>query len=180
VVSEADLLAKQRYPHGSDGVGILEGWRHQAELHKAEGATAAELMGSPPVTVLRSASVAAAARLLAGWNVRRLPVVDDTGRPVGIVGRADLLKVFLRDDEELRREVADEVAPGAWAPAGTIRVAVTDGVVTLRGQVERRSHVGVLVRMVEAVDGVVRVDPQLSWEVDDTVPPVAVVPEGSR
>jgi hypothetical protein len=40
-------------------------------------------------------------------------------------------------------------------------------VVALRGEVERSSMIPLLVRAVYGVDGLVRVDDQLSYEVDD-------------
>jgi CBS domain-containing protein len=94
VVSEADLLAKERYPHGRSGLGAVEGPWNRAALHKAEGVIAAELMSSPPVTVQLGSTIAEAARLAAGAGVKRLPVVDGQRRLVGIVTRSDLLKVF--------------------------------------------------------------------------------------
>jgi hypothetical protein len=47
------------------------------------------------------------------------------------------------------------------------KVEVRDGVVALRGEVERSSTIPLLVRAVYGVDGVVRVDDQLSYRVDD-------------
>jgi len=59
--------------------------------------------------------VAEAARLAAKARVTLLPVVVGEGRVVGIASRADLLKVFLRPDDEIHREIAEElVASYAW------------------------------------------------------------------
>lgn len=55
--------------------------------------TAADLMSAPPVIVPAGTSLAAAARLMDSEAVKRLPVVDDLGRLIGIVSRGDLLKV---------------------------------------------------------------------------------------
>jgi CBS domain-containing protein len=170
VVSEADLLAKERYPHGRHGLNAAEALRHRAALHKAEGVTAAELMSSPPVTVPQGTTVAEAARLAARAGVKRLPVVDTVGRPIGVVTRSDLLKVFLRTDEEIRREIADVIQPGVWASPMMVAVDVVDGVVTLHGQVRHRSFATLLIRMAESVDGVVRVNPEIGWDLDDTMP----------
>jgi osmotically-inducible protein OsmY len=71
----------------------------------------------------------------------------------------------------MRRRVEDVMTTGGvWASPLTVDMTVVDGVVRLRGQVRRRSFVAVLARMAEAVDGVVRVDCELGWDVDDTVP----------
>src|SRR6266540_2794232 len=107
VVSEADLLAKERYPHGRNGLSAVEGLRNRTALHKAEGVIAAELMSSPPVTARLGSTIGEAARLAASAGVKRLPVADEQRRLVGIVTRSDLLKVFMRPDEEIRREVAE-------------------------------------------------------------------------
>ena len=42
-------------------------------------------------------------------NVKRLPVVDESDKLIGIVSRRDLLGVFLRDDEAIRLEVVQDV-----------------------------------------------------------------------
>lgn len=91
--------------------------------------TAAELMISPALTVGAGTTLAQAARTMARTKVKRLPVVDHAGRLEGVVSRADLLKVFLRDDEqiaeEVRREVVAYLFPG---PASAVRAEVQDGV----------------------------------------------------
>ncbi|WP_256987620.1 CBS domain-containing protein [Streptomyces sp. BR123] len=50
------------------------------------------------VTVPRDAAIGGAARPMARGHLKRLPVVVDDGRLVGIVGRGDLLKICLRPD----------------------------------------------------------------------------------
>lgn len=47
-------------------------------------------------------------------------------------------------------------------------VEVRDGVVTLTGQLERRSLIPITVSLVRGLDGVVDVVDRLSFEVDDT------------
>jgi CBS-domain-containing membrane protein len=48
--------------------------------------------------------------------VKRLPVIDANGKVVGIVSRADLLKVFLRPDHETRDEIEDTLARASFQP----------------------------------------------------------------
>lgn len=66
-------------------------------------------MSSPAVTVRADATLPQAARLMAEHRVKRLPVVDEQGILKDIVSRSDLLKVFLRTDEDLAAEVRRDV-----------------------------------------------------------------------
>jgi CBS domain-containing protein len=169
VVSEADLLCKEEFPEGPPEGRLMEGRRRRATRAKAAGATAVELMTSPPITVGPDASLPEAARLLHRHRIKRLPVVDPAGPLLGIVSRADLLKVFLRSDDQIAQEVRREVLLRAlWVDPDTVRVEVRDGVVTLTGQLERRSLIPILVRLVHGLDGVVDVVDRLGFEVDDS------------
>jgi CBS-domain-containing membrane protein len=169
IVSEADLLLKEEFPEGPACRHLFQGRRQRMERAKAAGATAAELMTAPAVTVGPDAGVAEAARLLHRHGIKRLPVVDRAGPLLGIVSRADLLKVFLRGDAEIAREIRQEVLLRAmWVDPDSVAVHVRDGVVTLTGQLERRSLIPIAVSLVRGIDGVVGVVDRLSFEVDDS------------
>jgi CBS-domain-containing membrane protein len=169
VVSEADLLRKEEFPQGPPGARLFEGRRRRATRAKATGDTAVELMTAPAITVGPDASVAEAARRLHRHHIKRLPVLDPAGPLVGIVSRADLLKVFLRSDDQIARDVRHDVLQRAlWVDPDTIDVEVRDGVVTLTGRLERRSLVPITVSLVYGVDGVVEVVDRLGFEVDDS------------
>jgi osmotically-inducible protein OsmY len=87
------------------------------------------------------------------------------------VSRTDLLKVFLRDDAEIAREVREDVIRRTlWIDPDTIRIVVRDGVVTMDGQVEHRSLLSVLEPLVLSSEGVVGVDNRLTYLPDDTAP----------
>ena len=169
IVSEADLLLKEEFPEGPAGGRLFQGRRQRMERAKAAGDTAAELMTAPAVTVGPDATVTEAARLLHRHGIKRLPVVDPAGPLLGIVSRADLIKVFLRSDTEIAQEVRQEVLVRAmWVDPDTVTVKVHDGVVTLSGQLERRSLIPITVSLVHGLDGVVDVVDRLSFEVDDS------------
>ena len=169
VVSEADLLLKEEY------VGREHIRGHRQERSKASGQTAKELMTSPAVIIGPQARLAEAARIMHERGVKRLPVAGAAGRLVGIVSRSDLLTVFLRPDREIYREVVDRIIAGTlWVEPDTIHVGVRHGVVTLEGQMERKSLVPILIGLVQGIDGVVGVDPHLTYERDDT----SMRPEG--
>src|SRR5690606_33726175 len=157
VVSEADLLPKEEF-RDSDPDRRTQ-LRRLPDLAKAGALTAGELMTAPAVTVRAEATVAQAARIMARSGVKRLPVVDDAGALCGIVSRADLLKVFLRGDEEIAAEVRRDVLPHVFRQdAGDdVRVEVREGVVTLGGRIRDTSLVPVAARLTRAVEGVVDV-----------------------
>lgn len=174
IVSETDLLHKEEFFPAEDGSRPALKTRHwRMALGKARGARAGELMSAPPITVSPYLKIGAAARVLARRGVKRLPVVDDRGRLVGIVTRADLLAVFLRDDDEIRDEIVEQVIRrNLWEDPGRVRVEVRDGVVTLSGQVELDTLVPITTNLVAAVPGVVDVVNELGYaeEAADRVP----------
>ncbi|MBX7553299.1 CBS domain-containing protein [Streptomyces sp. NPDC004232] len=156
VVSEADLLTKEELRDDPDA-GYLQ-LRQPVDMAKADALTAGDLMSSPAVTVRAGATLAEAARTMARAGVKRLPVVDEGGLLAGVVSRADLLKVFLRDDEDIAEEVRREIVSYLF-PLSTsaVQVEVHDGVVLLTGRVRDNALVPVAARLVRAVEGVVDV-----------------------
>ncbi len=151
VVSEADLLG---------------GGQRLADRQAA--ATAGEVMASPAVTVNPQATVTEAARRMQTGGVKRLPVVAGSGRLVGIVSRADLLRPLTRPDQEIRWAIEELLGHELLVDPARVEVEVDDGVVNLTGQVERRSLIPIVVRLAGATEGVVRVQDWLTFEVDDT------------
>ena len=96
-------------------------------------------------------------------RVKRLPVIGLAGRLVGIVSRGDVLRLYLRTDEDIRREVIDDLLVRAlWIDPKNLSVDVRNGVVTLAGTVDRRSTVGLVVSVMAGVAGVVEVVNRLS------------------
>jgi CBS domain-containing protein len=175
LVSEGDLILKED-PELEDAAHLFESRQHRHDREKAAGLVAGELMTAPVVTVPPEAPLGDAARLMHRHGVKRLPVVDEAGRIHGILSRSDLLKVFLRDDDDIAHEVREDVIRRTlWIDPDTVSVTVHDGVVRIEGQLERRSLMSVLERMVTAVEGVVGVEARLSFAADD-VSPVADIP----
>ncbi|MFD9093227.1 CBS domain-containing protein [Streptomyces collinus] len=163
VVSEAELLPKEEFRDGRPT--RLERLRRPSDLARAEGLSAEEVMSAPAVTVPADATLAQAARLMAVHHVKRLPVVDDEDRLRGIVSRGDLLKVFLRPDDDIEEEVRRTVVAYLFPlHAHAIHVSVRDGIVTLRGPVHDNSLIWVAERLVSALEGVVDVEVSLTCE----------------
>ena len=161
IVSEADMLTKEALD--PEGLASLV---HRRDAAKARGMTARDLMTAPVVTVTPEDTVERAAHLMYTRKVKRLPVVDADRRLVGIVSRADLLSVFGRSDEDIRKEITGElILSEFFTDPRAFDVKVSGGVVTLAG-VPETSEVGrELVRRVRHVQGVVAVRDRLSYPI---------------
>lgn len=168
VVSEADLLLKETFGLG-DNHHLVESSRARREHAKAGALLARDLMTSPAVTIRPGAPIVEAARVMHDKAVKRLPVVDEDGRVVGIVTRSDLLQVFLRPDAQIREDITEGlIVRTLWMDPNSIEVTVTDGVVELAGRVDRKSDIPILRNMIGGLDGVVGVVERLCYRYDDT------------
>lgn len=167
VVSEADLLLKEdevdlREHH------VFESPRRRQAREKASGTTARKLMSSPAITIGSEASIRAAAKLMHDRGIKRLPVVDGDGRLVGVISRSDVLRVFLRSDDEIRHEIVEDVIQRIMLlDAPRLVVRVTDGLVTATGEVDRKSDAQILTRLSAEVPGVVAVESHIRYRYDD-------------
>jgi CBS domain-containing protein len=168
VVSEADLLAVEDQAARrarTRGSGPLPWRRHPGAQHlplKAE-----DLMSKPAITIHPDAPIPRAAALMHTHHIKRLPVVDPSGKLIGIVSRRDLLSVFLRPDAQIAAEVRDLLTDILFADPATIKVAVHGGVVTLLGDPGSQDHhdlIPVAIRLIWDIDGVVDVVDKLSAE----------------
>ncbi len=154
-VSEADLLARQARQDDP---------MHPREHDKTAAVVASALMTSPPVTVGPDEPVQRAARLMFDRRVKRLPVVNDAGRLVGIISRADVLSVFRRADEEIRCEAADQVILGRFLMhPDSMTVTVRDGILTISGRPENDDAGREIVAALRHLEGVVAVRDRLSY-----------------
>ena len=167
VVSEADIVARSTGRRESRSLlGALLSGDREREMD-VEGARVRDAMSAPAITIAPARQVAEAARVMVEHRVNRLPVVEDS-RLVGIVTRADLVRAFVRPDEELEREIREDVAETAlWIESGRLDITVERGAVKLRGEVDRRADAELLERFTAAVPGVVSVASELRWLLDE-------------
>jgi CBS domain-containing protein len=158
VLSEADVLVQER-GRAIKHPGLLglvfdpdAAWRE-----KAGARTVGDAMSSPPIVIGPHRPVHAAASLMLEEDVNRLPVVQH-GKLLGIITRADLVRAFVRSDEELREEIADEVFGRAlWLTPGRLTVTVEDGVATIFGSLTTAADVQATRELVARVPGIVSV-----------------------
>jgi CBS domain-containing protein len=167
VVSEGDILFKEQGPRGQSMLARFGG-KAPKELEKALAVKVSEAMTAPAITTSPYTSVAQAARLMSEHGINRLPVVRG-GELVGIVTRTDLVRAFVRSDEDIRQEIVEDVLHKTlWLEVPeVIQVDVDRGAVRLYGHLETSSDASLLVRLVARVPGVVSVQSDLSWTTDD-------------
>jgi CBS domain-containing protein len=102
IISETDLMWQETdvtppaYIMLLDSVIYLENpGRYERDLHKALGQTVGEVMSSEPViTITPDKLVKDAAKLMHERHINRLPVLDNTGKLVGILTRGDIVRAM--------------------------------------------------------------------------------------
>jgi CBS domain-containing protein len=170
VVSEADLLVKQLSRPMSRRLPLewILGERHDpGELRRRAAGTAREAMTSPAVTIAEDRPLREAACLMVDRQINRLPVMSK-GRLVGMITRSDLVRGYLRLDEEILRIVRDDVLRDTmWIQPDALDIEVREGIVRVGGQVDRRSTARIIEKLIGLVDGVQEVQSRLEWELDD-------------
>lgn len=92
-----DDVAKLLAFHHISGVPVCEagqvrGVVSEADLIGKSGTTVEQVMTAPALTVADTMPLEEVAAYLTGKHIRRLPVVDGSGRLVGIVSRSDVLR----------------------------------------------------------------------------------------
>ncbi|MBO0685916.1 MAG: CBS domain-containing protein [Candidatus Dormibacteraeota bacterium] len=158
IVSKTDLLLKEE-GRPLEPVHHFERRARRLERSKADGSAAYQVMTSPTVTARPETTVQEAALLMHQKGVKQLPVVDADGSLLGIVTRSDLLRVFIREDETLRRQILEDlILKSLWMDPNDFSVEVSEGRVRLSGQVERRSTIPVLLLLIGSIPGVVSVE----------------------
>lgn len=189
VVTEADLLRRLA---GTEDlpVGWLQGLfqrsereaRHYARTH---GTTAQDVMTRELVTVKPDATAAHCAHLMETHRIKRLPVVWD-GRLAGVMSRSDLLRAVLEPaakigsdassrDAHIRAALRAEMRKQPWAHNILTFADVRDGVVTLHGYVQSDAMRQGLHVLVGRLDGVVRLDDNMTDRIADA--PVIALPD---
>ena len=168
VVAEGDLLRKERLQRDPEGRHSMHlPYRTRRDIATAE--TAGELMDRYPATAPAGTSVAEAARLMDRHQTRFLLVIGEDGKLLGVVTARDLLRIFLRPDAAIRADIVSNVLTRYLGTNPVpVQVDVTDGVVRLTGELERKSMLAAVLPAVRAVDGVIDVEAQLGYAIDDT------------
>jgi CBS-domain-containing membrane protein len=177
IVSEGDLIGHVETIGEQPASGQRRSWwltlfgdaKLARDYTKTHGHTAQDVMSSPAITVVETASVAEIARTLEQNRIKRVPVVRD-GRLAGIVTRANLLQVLATgdvskpmslDDRNIRERLLAELKTQPWVYMPTKNIVVQDGIVHLWGYVKSEDERRALRVAAESVPGVVGVEDHL-------------------
>jgi CBS domain-containing protein len=171
IITEADFLIREARRTHRRYRRLLEAIFGEREPQPA-GDTVGDAMTRHPIVVDPDTRVAEAAREMADRGIKRVPVVDGAGKLVGIVSRADIMRLFTRPDaaigEQIRQDVAGRVL---MIDPDRLSVDVAEGVVTLGGSVPTRTDARLLEELTSRIEGVVRVESRVTYDVDDGLPP---------
>jgi CBS-domain-containing membrane protein len=162
VVTETDLLSKESAHNRPRAYPPAIG-RRRTLRGKAEATRAHELMTAPAITVDVDTPIPVASQRLEHHDIRHLPVIAEDGTLLGIVGRSDLLRVFLRPDRDIATEINEEVLDGT----NDAHADVIDGVAVLRGRSPSKEALASAVADAREVEGVIAVIEHVTCE-DET------------
>ena len=99
ILSESDLMWQESGVEPPPYIMILDSIiylknpaRYEKQIHKALGQTVGEVMSAKPVSIKSDRTIKEAAQILHHKKIRRLPVVDNLGKVIGIVTQGDIIR----------------------------------------------------------------------------------------
>lgn len=165
ILTEADFVDRTA---GHGRASLLDVLMNRDDRH-LYAADVGDAMTTPVISVGPDDGHVDAARLMKRKHVKRLPVLDDNGRLLGVVSRSDILAVFTRPDEVIEQDIRHRIIGQLLAiEPDRLSVEVEDGHVRLEGSVQARTEAALLEELIAGVDGVWSVESNVRFLVDDT------------
>jgi CBS-domain-containing membrane protein len=162
MITEADFLRLQVERE----ISAEHGFAGPHPITEAERVS--EVMSKGVITVDPEMSLGEAARIMTVQEIKRLPVVDDEGKLLGIISRMDIVALYTRPDEVIEDEIREDLIRRVlFVDPDGVDVRVSQGVVTLIGEIGTRTEAALMAELTRRLDGVVRVENRLGWRVDD-------------
>jgi len=172
MVSEADILhaVAPVFPKRRRSIlEILVNTKNFRPMHPPWGPLVRDVMSTMVIfDVSPEASIWEAASLMENRGVKRVPVIDDRGRLVGIVSRADIVRAMGRADSAIASDVLETLEILGPEVFENLEVKVDQGVATIRGEADRKSTKRIALRLVRRVPGVLQVRDELTYNKDDS------------
>jgi CBS domain-containing protein len=160
IITKADLLPNVETTQPESIPWRRRSWRAEriADRHgRVAGATAGDLMTKDVITAGEETAARQLGQLMLSHGINRLPIVKD-GVVVGIVTRTDILKSFKRNDQAILAAIQEMIGRDLWIEPQKLTIACLNGIVTVSGEVERRSERDLAVRLIKTMDGIVGVN----------------------
>lgn len=101
IITDGDLIKRASGTERTGLLGVLSRRLSGVDGVNLTAHTAGEVMTANPVTITPEMPLLAALQLLLRHKVKRLPVVDSTGRLVGLVGRGEILRALAAELPEI-------------------------------------------------------------------------------
>lgn len=178
VVSEGDFVASESHRRERSKPRMLRWLMGDNEIPAFEK-TVGDVMTTEVLTLPPDADHPEAARLMQKANIKRIPVVSESGHIEGLVTRADILRAFARLDTEIAEEIKGHVMRKVlWIDPRKVTIRVDEGNVSLSGRLQTKSDAQLLVELTKRLDGVVSVSDSLTWEIDNTRLEMTTPPPG--
>jgi CBS-domain-containing membrane protein len=178
VITEADFVATEADRRQKRPAGLLRFLYTDAEPPSRERVVE-DVMTKDLIVLGPEADHAEAARLMQTEGVKRIPVVDEDDRLVGLVSRSDILRIFARPDNEILEEIEDDVIGRIlWIDPRRVEIKSVNGNVVLRGRLETRSDAELLAELTGRLDGVVSVENHLEFDIDNLKLDMTGIPPG--
>jgi len=92
VVGELDIISAVGGEKSSGVKNLLRRMLGEPVPSRKEGNTVGDVMSTPPLTIKPTADIHEAAHIMEAHRIKRLPVVDDFGRLIGVISRADIVR----------------------------------------------------------------------------------------
>lgn len=151
---------------------ITEGDFLEMELKRQDEGIAAPLvqdvMSHSVLSVSPDLEIMDAARYMHEHSVKRVLVIEE-GKMVGIISRFDIVAAFTRPDDLIEDEIREDLIRRVlFVDPETVDVQVANGVVTFVGTIGTRTEARLVEELARRLDGVVGVENNLDWRIDDT------------
>lgn len=151
---------------------ITEGDFLELELRRQEEgevhSLVKDVMSHSVLSVSPDLEIMDAARFMHEHSVKRVLVVEDS-KMVGIISRFDIVAAFTRPDDLIEDEIREDLIRRVlFVDPETVDVQVANGVVTFVGTIGTRTEARLVEELARRLDGVVGVENDLDWRIDDT------------
>jgi CBS domain-containing protein len=103
IITQADILSMVGVGREHTFKDLLKYMLGEKLPERRMGDHVGDIMTSPAITIRPDANIAEAVKIMDEKRIRRLTVVDDQNRLIGIITRADILKAVINKVKEMQQ-----------------------------------------------------------------------------